>query len=266
MKESAASDDIGNWENSRWYKNILIPIICQMPLVIKFTQCIRKYIDTGDRFPHLANSFEFALAQLLSLTAAFHPLYLEVLEGHSERFPLYTIFWTILFISSSLYSCAWDVYVEWGLGRKDYAFLGPGLMYPNKYFYYCSMVMDLVLRFMWVLTLVPPSAGASFAIPEYLFGLQVMLELFRRTVWGFLRLENEHRCNVSGYRHADFVPLHFDTGHKHMYEDKKKKTGSDVLSEVILVTFIVAIFCIASIIAAQRATSNEMDSFADDDL
>jgi len=39
-----------------------------------------------------------------------------------------------------------------------------------------------------------------------------------------------------------------------MYEGKKERLGSSVLSEVILVTFIVAIFCFASIVAAQRAT------------
>ena len=195
MTERVASDVIGNWANSHWYKNVLIPIVCQIPLIIRFNQCLRKYIDSGDRLPHLANASKYALTQLVGLAGAFHPLYLEVLAGNSERFPLYQIFWTILFISSSLYSFIWDVYMDWGLGRKDYGFLGPRLMYPKKSIYYCTMVIDLVLRFMWVLTLVPPSSGASFAIPQYLFGLQVMLELFRRTVWGFFRLENE--CSVS---------------------------------------------------------------------
>jgi hypothetical protein len=127
-------------------------------------------------------------------------------------------------------------------------------MYPKKSLYYCVIAMDLVLRSLWVLSFVPPSMGAVFAIPQYLSALQIVLELFRRTVWGFFRLENEHRCNVSGYRRVDFVPLHFDTGHKHKYVDKKEKSGSSVLSEVVLVMFVVSTFCIASVIAAQRAT------------
>lgn len=116
--------------------------------------------------------------------------------------------------------------------------------------------MDLVLRFMWVLTLVPPTSGASFAIPDYLNALSMMLELFRRTVWGFFRLENEHRSNVAGYRRIGFVPLHFNTGHKHAYEDKKEKRGAFVLREVVVVTLVVAALCFGSIAAAQHANQH----------
>jgi hypothetical protein len=243
-----------DWFKSRWYKQVLIPIITQIPLVIRFNQCLRKYIDTGDRFPHLANAFKYALSQLVTLFGTFHPLYLEYLDKDSgARLPFYQIFWTILFVSSSLYSFTWDVFMDWGLGKRQHGFLGPTLMYPRKYYYYATIAVDLVLRFMWVLTLVPPSSGASFALPEYLSALTMMLELFRRTLWGFFRLENEHRSNISGYRRVDFVPLHFNTGHQHRYEDKRERSGSSVLREVVLVAIVVGVFCFGSIAAAQHA-------------
>jgi len=145
--------------------------------------------------------------------------------------------------------------MDWGLGRKEYGFLGPRLMYPKKSVYYISIAMDLVLRSMWVLSLLPPSSGAAFALPAYLYSLQVILELLRRTMWGFFRLENEHRSNINRYRRVDFVPLHFDTGHnKHMHKEKKEKVGSSVLREVAMITIVVAGFCIASVVSAQRAT------------
>ncbi|VEU42395.1 unnamed protein product [Pseudo-nitzschia multistriata] len=225
-----------------------------LPLVFRFNQCLRKYADSGDRFPHLANASKYALSQLVTLTGAFHPLYLEVESG---RELVYQVFWTFLFFASSIYSFTWDVYMDWGLGRKSYGFLGPRLMYPKKYAYYATIAMDLVLRSMWVLTLLPPSSGASFALPAYLYSLQVILELFRRTVWGFFRLENEHRSNVNRYRRVDFVPLHFDTGHdKHMYQKKLERSGASVLREVVLVTLVVVGFCIASIVSAQRANKS----------
>ena len=256
LAERTKTEELGHWASSHLYKNVLIPIICLLPLLFRFNQCLRKYADSGDRFPHLANASKYALAQLVTLTGAFHPLYLEVAlrNGKSNHDRHYQFFWTFIFFASSLYSFTWDVYMDWGLGRKEYGYLGPRLMYPKKSVYYCTIAMDLVLRSMWVLSLLPPSSGAAFALPQYLYSLQVILELFRRTVWGFFRLENEHRSNVSGYRRVDFVPLHFDTGHKHMYEDKKEKLGSSVLSEVVMVTFVVAVFCIGSIVAAQRAT------------
>ena len=144
--------------------------------------------------------------------------------------------------------------MDWGLGRKEHDYLAPRLMYPKKSVYYITIAMDLVLRSMWVLSLLPPSSGAAFALPAYLYILQVILEIFRRTVWGFFKLENEHRSNVDRYRRVDFVPLHFDTGHdKHMHKERKKILGSSVLKEVALITMIVAGFCIASVIFAQRA-------------
>jgi hypothetical protein len=48
-----------------------------------------------------------------------------------------------LFIASSLYSFSWDVLMDWGLGRPNFAFLGPRLMFPNKFYYYGVMAADL---------------------------------------------------------------------------------------------------------------------------
>jgi len=256
LVERVPSDHLGRWSHSYWYKNVLIPIICLLPLIFRFNQCLRKYVDSGDRIPHLANASKYALAQLVTLTGAFYPLYLEVesRNGNHIRESYYQAFWTFLFFASSLYSFWWDVYMDWGLGRREHGYLAQRLMYPKKSVYYITIAMDLVLRSMWVLSLLPPSSGAAFALPAYLYILQVILEIFRRTVWGFFKLENEHRSNVDKYRRVDFVPLHFDTGHdKHMHKEKKEISGTSVLREVALITIVVAGFCIASVISAQRA-------------
>lgn len=257
LAERTTSDHLGHWSHTHWYRNVLIPIICLLPLLFRFNQCLRKYADSGDRFPHLANASKYAMAQLVTLTGAFHPLYLEVQlrRGNNNHESHYQFYWTFLFFASSSFSFTWDVYMDWGLGRREYGYLGPRLMYPKKSVYYITIAMDLVLRSMWVLSLLPPSSGAAFALPAYLYSLQVILELFRRTIWGFFRLENEHRSDINRYRRVDFVPLHFDTGHnKHMHKEKKEKSGSSVLREVALVTIVVAGFCIASVVSAQRAT------------
>eukprot|EP00980_Cylindrotheca_fusiformis_P027873 scaffold22560_cov135-Cylindrotheca_fusiformis.AAC.84 len=245
-----------SWVNARWYKNFLIPIICLFPLLIRFNQCLRRYIDTGDRFPHLANAAKYALSQTVTLFGAFHPLYMgiESQSGHGSM-SLFQLFWMLVFVTSSLYSFAWDVFMDWGLGKQAHGYLGPSLMYPKRSYYYAIMAIDLVLRFMWVLTLIPPSSGAKFEVPSYLSAGTMMLELFRRTLWGFLRLENEHRSNAAGFRRVSFVPLHFNTGHGHNYADKKLREGQSVLKEVVLVSLIVLGVCVSSIIAAQSANS-----------
>lgn len=243
-----------------WYKSVIIPLVTMMPLVIRFNQCLRKFWDSGDRFPHLANASKYALSSLVTLFGIFHPLYLEYNHGH-EELNYYQIFWTFIFVLSSLFSYAWDVFLDWGLGRREHAFLNQPLMYPQKSYYYFTIVIDLILRFLWVLTLVPPDSGASFALPEYLTSLSMMLELSRRTLWGFFRLENEHRNNENTYRRKGFVPLHFHTGHIHKYKDKKERAGSEVLRELLLVTVVVGIFCFGTIAAAQHA-NDRLTSYA----
>jgi len=59
---------------------------------------------------------------------------------------VFQLFWMGLFIMSSLYSFFWDVYMDWGLGRPKYGFLGPRLMFPKKIYYYGVMSSDLFLR------------------------------------------------------------------------------------------------------------------------
>ena len=47
-----------DWQETFWYKKILIPLICLFPLWIRFCQCLRRYIDTGNRVPNLPNAFK----------------------------------------------------------------------------------------------------------------------------------------------------------------------------------------------------------------
>lgn len=239
------------WSKKIWYSKILIPILTLLPLWFRFNQCLRRYADTGQRFPHLANAFKYAMSQTVTLFGAFHPLYLN---NNTKESNVFQAFWTFAFVASSLYSFVWDVYMDWGLGRPSFGFLGPRLMYPKRYVYFTVICIDLVLRFAWVLTLVPPNSGAAFALPAYLTAVSMMLELFRRTIWGFLRLENEHRSNTAGFRRVDFVPLHFTTGHEHKYKGEKEHRGFSVLVEVAFVTVLVLGAAVASVVAAQHAT------------
>ena len=108
---------------------------------------------------------------------------------------------------------------------------------------------------MWVTTLIPPQSGAKFEIPQYLSLLTMSMELFRRTIWGFFRLEHEHRHNSQGFRRVDFVPLHFSTESPNK-ATKIEHDGWQVLSEVIFVTVVVLSISAWSVISAQKATTN----------
>ena len=271
--EHEKSDHIHSWSSAFWYKNVAIPLICLFPLWLRFNQCLRRYLDTGKRVPNLPNALKYAMSQSVTLFGAFHPLYL-MHSGRDEqsismtddstsydsdivigryRSNFFQFFWLGLFIITSLYSFCWDVYMDWGLGRREYGFLGPRLMFPKKSYYYLVIAADLVLRFMWMLTLLPPQSGAKFELPAYLSAISMTVELFRRTIWSFFRLEHEHRVNTSGFRRVNVVPLHFNTGHKHKYNERQW-VGWRVLVEIAVVTSIVVALSAVSVIVAQRAT------------
>ena len=108
------------WSKTTWYSKLLIPLITLLPLWFRFNQCLRRYMDTRQRLPHLANAFKYALSMTVTLFGAFHPLYMNN-RGESSVFQ---IFWSFVFVASSLYSFTWDVYMDWGLGRPKHGFLG----------------------------------------------------------------------------------------------------------------------------------------------
>jgi hypothetical protein len=66
--------------------------------------------------------------------------------------------WLYAVIINTLYSFAWDVFMDWGLGfprdrmgRPQYLFLRPHLDFKFPLIYYVVIVMDLLLRGCWSL-------------------------------------------------------------------------------------------------------------------
>jgi hypothetical protein len=55
------------WSKTMWYSKLLIPLVTLLPLWFRFNQCLRRYMDSGKRFPHLANAFKYALSETVSL-------------------------------------------------------------------------------------------------------------------------------------------------------------------------------------------------------
>lgn len=99
------------------------------------------------------------------------------------------------------------------------------------------------------------TTGAKFELPAYLTAVTMTVELFRRTIWSFFRLEHEQRQNTLGFRRVHVVPLHFSTGHKHKYNERHW-VGWKVLVEIMVVTLIVVAISAFSVISAQRATTH----------
>ena len=107
-------------------------------------------------------------------------------------------------VVSSLYAYTWDIKMDWGFMHKnagENTFLREEIVYNSKNYYYFAIIEDFVLRFGWSVSVALTQTGHILGdMKEWLPTILAILELFRRFVWNFFRLENEHLNNCGHFR------------------------------------------------------------------
>ncbi|XP_073976899.1 solute carrier family 53 member 1-like isoform X1 [Rhodnius prolixus] len=172
--------------------------IACLPAWFRFAQCLRRYRDTKERFPHLANAAKYATSFFV---LTFSHLYLITNKKYAISENPYFYLWIFASIISTCYSYTWDIKMDWGLFDNkagDNKFLREEVVYSYNAYYYFAIVEDLVLRFGWVLSMSLIEMGYIHA--ELMVAILSPLEVFRRFVWNFFRLENEHLNNCGKFR------------------------------------------------------------------
>jgi len=177
-------------EGSNWVG----PLLVSFPAFVRFAQCLRRYRDTHSKFPHLVNAGKYSTTLLSNFLSFLHK-YLE-LQG-------FFFAWCCSKTVSTFYTIFWDLKMDWGFFSKEDGgnkYLREELVYPNTWVYYLALVQDIVLRFLWTAGLVIKK-NKELGVPDEVVNcvLQV-LEVFRRFVWNFFRLENEHLNNCGQFR------------------------------------------------------------------
>ncbi|XP_019734714.1 xenotropic and polytropic retrovirus receptor 1-like isoform X3 [Hippocampus comes] len=106
-------------------------------------------------------------------------------------------------VVSSFYTLVWDLKMDWGLFDRnagENTFLREEIVYPHKAYYYSAIVEDVLLRFSWILTISLSTITSFHGISDILATALAPMEVFRRFVWNFFRLENEHLNNCGEFR------------------------------------------------------------------
>jgi hypothetical protein len=92
--------------------------------------------------------------------------------------------------------------MDWGLfdsnASKEYRCLREEIVYSTPNFYYFAIVEDFILRFAWTLSVSLTEVGIVHA--DLMMSILAPLEIFRRFIWNFFRLENEHLNNCGEFR------------------------------------------------------------------
>uniref|UniRef100_A0A7N5JPP2 Solute carrier family 53 member 1 n=1 Tax=Ailuropoda melanoleuca TaxID=9646 RepID=A0A7N5JPP2_AILME len=123
-------------------------------------------------------------------------------RGHSDTMVFFYL-WIVFCVISSCYTLIWDLKMDWGLFDKnagENTFLREEIVYPQKAYYYCAIIEDVILRFAWTVQISITSMTLSPHSGDIIATVFAPLEVFRRFVWNFFRLENEHLNNCGEFR------------------------------------------------------------------
>jgi xenotropic and polytropic retrovirus receptor 1 len=246
-----------------FFKEGVAPFIILLPYWLRLMQCLRRYVDSGHRHPHLPNAFKYTLSLLVTVFGIFRP------AGNGD-WEAYDIAWRLVYLTSTLYSWSWDVRKDWSLfQRGTVATLRTRRMLsPRPGVYYAAAVADLVLRFAWAYTLIPDSDQKNLiSLGSAMAPITAALEIIRRSMWSVLRLENEHLHNTSGFRTLEKIPMHFDVTAREVPKGLAgAKPGSRrrvIIFEVGFYTLIVVL--ISSLAIFSHHHHKDLDGDGDDD-
>ncbi|CAN0876627.1 Phosphate transporter PHO1 homolog 1 [Linum grandiflorum] len=170
-----------------------------LPYYWRAMQCARRWFDEGET-SHLVNLGKYVSAMLAAGAKVAY-------EKDSSLGWLCVV--VAVSSAATIYQLYWDFVKDWGLLQMDSKnpWLRDELMLRQKFIYYFSMGLNLVLRLAWLQTVL----HSSFEHVDYrVTGLFLAaLEVIRRGHWNFYRLENEHLNNAGKFRAVKTVPLPF---------------------------------------------------------
>ncbi|KAJ2615771.1 Signal transduction protein [Coemansia sp. RSA 1804] len=188
-------------DTTQWWSNAAF---LMLPNLLRLLQCIRRFLDSGDAFPHLANGAKYASTIITIWLASAN----RIAGGTAWR-----SLWVASAIVNSCFTSLWDLLMDWGLfeSHSKHRFLRSELKFERAWVYYVAIVVDVLLRFFWITQISPSffSFGHKFHQATMAY-IAAVLEVVRRFLWNFFRVENEHISNCGQFRATTDIPLPFN--------------------------------------------------------
>lgn len=196
----------------------IVPLIIAIPSLIRFRQCIIQYLRVkrankraggtsshGWGGQHLANALKYASAfPVIILSALQRSLSFDHTKVGLSEAGLYRL-WLAAVLVNSFYSFYWDIAKDWDLtlfssSRERSSPDHPWGLRRKLYFqmdeaYYVAIALDFLLRCTWSLKL-SPHLDHFNDLEGGIFVME-LLEVLRRWVWIFFRVETEWVRNSS---------------------------------------------------------------------
>eukprot|EP01084_Bolivina_argentea_P013344 25009_1 len=151
---------------------------------------------------HMIGAGKYTISIIVVFINAFHAYY------HTN---ISTIISVIFGAISTLYAYSYDIYKDWGLlhwnENKKHKLLRKEITFPALY-YYIAMILNLVFRIAWAVSLYPASFGIyNYHLMHYVKLPLNLAEIVRRIIWNVFRMEHEHLNNCGDFRVVKDIPI-----------------------------------------------------------
>lgn len=175
----------------------LLGFFACLPPVWRFLQCLRRYKDTRNVFPHLVNCGKYTASILAGVFLSVYRI-----DGTTKNLGLYIAFSLV----NGFYTAFWDVFMDFSLlqSHAHHRYLRDITALKSRWPYYLIMIIDPILRFNWIFYAIFTHDTQHSSIASFLIAFS---EVTRRGMWTLLRVENEHCSNVAQYKASRDVPL-----------------------------------------------------------
>ncbi|KAB5544531.1 hypothetical protein DKX38_012643 [Salix brachista] len=175
-------------------------IIAVIPYWSRLLQCLRRLFEEKDPMQGYNGLKYFLTIVAVCLRTAYS-------LNHGVGWRAITWFFSAI---AAIFCTYWDLVFDWGLLQRHSKnrWLRDKLLVPYKPVYFGAMVMNVLLRFAWLQTVLDFRFRSLHE--QTTIAIVASLEIIRRGIWNFFRLENEHLNNVGKYRAFKSVPLPFN--------------------------------------------------------
>ncbi|XP_015895052.3 phosphate transporter PHO1 homolog 3 [Ziziphus jujuba] len=180
--------------------NTFFFLVAVLPYLSRLLQCLRRLFEEKDPMQGYNGLKYFLTIAAVTFRTAY---------SLSKPSFSWKILAAITSVAAAIVGTYWDLVIDWGLLQRHSKnrWLRDKLLVPQKSVYFGAMVLNILLRFAWLQTVL--DFEISFLHRQSLTTIVACLEIIRRGIWNFFRLENEHLNNVGKYRAFKSVPLPF---------------------------------------------------------
>lgn len=208
-------------------------VAASLPLFLRMVQCARLAKNNKEYFCDILNFFKYFSSLMVAI--------FSFISGMTSQTLFFNI-WVFFAVVSTIYSYSWDIKMDWGL-LKTKNLLREKLLYDKKYYYF-AIVVNLLFRCSWIMTI---SNGVDpFGMPKEVFNFVFgFIEMFRRAIWNFMRVEKEYIFNTDRYKLYEDIrlpyPILSEKNRKHIEKltgeavnnNKKEENSSTFATKII---------------------------------